>query len=103
MFCPGPDTTRPHFHFVSNKPRFVPLLWWRGTITPSTNKPIIYPENEQKVTKGRAGIRWDSVVKKAWKDNRGKQAKVLSIQKVGGYKTEVKVRIEIRERPALIR
>ena len=57
----------------------------------------------KKVTKWKAGIRWDRVVKKAWKDNRGKQAKVLSIQKVGGYKTEVKVRIEIRERPALIR
>ena len=61
-----------------------------------------------KVTKGRAGIRWDSVVEKVWKDIGGNQEEVLSIEKfagykteVCGYKTEVKENIEIRERLAL--
>ena len=39
LFYPDPDTRTPHSHYVSNKPRFVPLLWWRGAVTPSTNKP----------------------------------------------------------------
>ena len=55
----------------------------------------------EKVTKGRVGIMWDSVVKKAWKDTRGNQEGMLSTEKFEGYKTEVKERIEIRERLAL--
>ena len=51
-------------------------------------------------SKGSAGIRWDSVVEKAWKD-RGNQEEILSIDKFAGYKTNVKERIEIRERLAL--
>ena len=54
----------------------------------------------QKVTKERAGIRWDSVVEKVWKDVGGNQ-EILCIEKFGGYKTEVKERIETRERLAL--
>ena len=46
-----------------------------------------------KVTKGRAGIRWDSVVEKVWKDIGGNQEEVLSIEKFAGYKTEVKEKI----------
>ena len=42
----------------------------------------------KKITKGRAGIRWDNVVDIIWKDLGGDQ--VLSIEKFGGYKTEVK-------------
>ena len=46
----------------------------------------------QKVTKGRAGIRWDSVVEKVWKDIGGNQEEILqlSIDNFGGYETEVK-------------
>ena len=46
----------------------------------------------QKVTKGRAGIRWDSVVEKVWKDIGGNQEEILqlSIDKFEGYETEVK-------------
>ena len=55
----------------------------------------------EKVAKGRAGIRWDSVVEKVWKDIGGNQEEILSIEKFAGYKTEVKERIEIRERLAL--
>ena len=57
----------------------------------------------QKVTKGRAGIRWDSVVEKVWKDIGGNQEEILqlSIDNFGGYETEVKERIEIREMLAL--
>ena len=35
----------------------------------------------EKVTKGRAGIRWDSVVEKVWKDVGGNQEEILSIEK----------------------
>ena len=55
----------------------------------------------EKVTKGRAGTRWDSVVEKVWKDMGGNQEEILSIEKFGGYKAEVKERIEIWERLAL--
>ena len=44
----------------------------------------------EKITKGRAGIRWISVVEKIWKDLGGDQEEVLSLEKFGGYKTEVK-------------
>ena len=44
----------------------------------------------EKVTKGRAGIRWDSVVEKGWKDIGGNQEEVLQLfmDKFGGYKTD---------------
>ena len=42
------------------------------------------------MTKGRAGLRWDNVVEKIWKDLGGDQEEVLSTDKFGGYKTEVK-------------
>ena len=35
----------------------------------------------EKITKGRAGIRWDSVVEKVWKDVGGNQEEILSIEK----------------------
>ena len=41
----------------------------------------------KKITKGRAGITWDNVVEKIWKDLEGNQEEVLSIEKFGGYKT----------------
>ena len=44
----------------------------------------------EKVTKGRAGTRWDSVVEKVWKDIGGNQEEITSIEKIAGYKTEVK-------------
>ena len=44
----------------------------------------------EKVTKRRAGIRWDRVVEKVWKDVGGNQAEILSIEKFAGHKTEVK-------------
>ena len=55
-------------------------------------------ENNQK---GRAGIKWDDVVEKIWKDLGGEQEEVLSIEKLDGYKTEVNERIGERERLAL--
>ena len=51
--------------------------------------------------RARAGIWWDSVVEKAWKDIGGNQEEMLSIEKFAGYKTEFKEKIEIRERLAL--
>ena len=46
----------------------------------------------EKVTKGRAGIRWDSVINKVWKDRiyRTSQENILCTEKFGGDKTEVK-------------
>ena len=59
----------------------------------------------EKVTEGRAGISWDSVVEKVWKDIGGNQEEVMSAGKCGKYKAEVEERIERREkrreRPAL--
>ena len=55
----------------------------------------------EKVTKGRAGIRWNSVVEKVWKGIGGNQAEILSIYMFAGYKTVVKEKIEIRQRLAL--
>ena len=46
-------------------------------------------------------MRWDNVVKKTWKGLGGDQEEVLSTEKFGGYKTEVKEVIEERERLAL--
>ena len=52
-------------------------------------------------TKRRAGIRRDNTAEKVWKDIGGNQD-ILSIEKFGGYKTEVKKIIEGREMLALI-
>ena len=48
----------------------------------------------EKVTKGRVGIRWDSVVEKVWKDIEGNQEEVMSAGKFGKYKAEVEERIK---------
>ena len=40
----------------------------------------------EEVTKGRAGIRWGSVVEKVRKDVGGNQAEALSMEKFAGYK-----------------
>ena len=54
------------------------------------------PPPPNTITEVRAGIRWenvvekgDNVVEKIWKDLGGDQEEVLSIDKFGGYKTEV--------------
>ena len=44
----------------------------------------------EKVTKGRAGIRWGSVVEKVWKDIGGNQEETLSVDNFWACKTEVK-------------
>ena len=44
----------------------------------------------EKVTQGRAGIRWDSVVEKVWTDVGGNQEDILSMEKFAGYMTQVK-------------
>ena len=45
----------------------------------------------EKITKGRAGIRWDNVVEKLW-NCLGDREEVLSIERSGLYKNEVKAR-----------
>ena len=44
----------------------------------------------EKIPKGPAGLRWDNVVEKIWKALGGDQEEVLSSEKLGGYKTEMK-------------
>ena len=44
----------------------------------------------EKVTKGRAGIRWDSVLEKVWKDIGVNHEETLSVERFAGYKTELK-------------
>ena len=48
----------------------------------------------EKITKGQARIGWDIVLEKIWKGLGEDQEEVLSIEKFGGYKTEVKEIIE---------
>ena len=57
----------------------------------------------EKTTKGQAGIRWDNVIGRIWKDLGGgaRRGTVLSVEKFGGCKTGVKERIEERQRLAL--
>ena len=55
----------------------------------------------EKVTKGRAGIKWNRVVEKVWEDIGGNQDEILSIEKFRGCKTEVKESMERREKLAL--
>ena len=50
--------------------------------------------------KGRAGIKWDNVAEKVY-EGLGDREELLSIEKFGGYKTEVEEIIEERERLAL--
>ena len=45
----------------------------------------------EKVTKGRPGIRSDSVVEKVWKDIGGNQEEVLSIREVCGVQDRSKI------------
>ena len=45
----------------------------------------------EKVTKGRAGTRWDSVVEKVWKDIGGNQEEILSIEKFPGYQVQDRI------------
>ena len=49
----------------------------------------------------QAGIRWDGVVEKVWKDIEGNQEDMMSAENLGRYKTEVEERIERSERLAL--
>ena len=51
---------------------------------------ICPPPLWEKVTKGRAGIRRDSVVEKVWKGIVGNQEEIMCTEKFGGYKTEIK-------------
>ena len=47
----------------------------------------------EKVTEGRAGIRWDSVFENIWKDIGENQEETLSREKLAGYETEIQERI----------
>ena len=51
----------------------------------------------EKVSKGRARIRWDSVVEKVWKNIGGNQEDLMSAGKFGKYKAQVEERIGRRE------
>ena len=56
----------------------------------------------EKITKRRAGTRWDNVVEQIWKGLGRDQDEVLSIEKFDGYKTKGNNRAEKRERLALM-
>ena len=68
------------------------LKWqYKLKYTPEKRLPAIVDRATwEKITKGRAGTRWDNVVEQIWKDIGGDQEEVLSIEKFGGYKTSVK-------------
>ena len=49
----------------------------------------------EKITKGRAGIRWDRVAEKVWKGMKGgNEEEVVSVRKFGRYKVEAEERID---------
>ena len=52
----------------------------------------------EKVTKGRAEIRWDSVVEKTCQDVGGIQEDMMSVEKCGRYQTELENMIEKRKK-----
>ena len=54
----------------------------------------------EKITKGRAGTRWGSVVEKVGKDIGGNQGGLMSAGKFGRYKAEVEVILERKGRLA---
>ena len=67
-------------------------LRWRHKVRnmPKTKFPAVVDRAVwEKVTKRRTRIRCGSVVENAWKDIGGNQKDMLSIDKFGGYKTEV--------------
>ena len=51
----------------------------------------------EEVTKGRAGIRWGSVVEKVRKDVGGTQEEILSIEKYGGVEDRSKRKDRMQE------
>ena len=52
--------------------------------------------------RARAGVRWDDVVEKVWKDIGRKQEDLMSAEKFGRYKADVEEIIERREKLVLI-
>ena len=55
----------------------------------------------EKATKARAGIRWDGIVERVWKDTGGNQEDMTSAEKFGRYTTDVEESTEKREMLAL--
>ena len=55
----------------------------------------------EKLTKGRAGKRWDSIVEKVWNGIGGSQEEVMSAGNFGKYKAEVEEGVVRRARLAL--
>lgn len=51
-----------------------------------------------KIPTGRAGIWWGNAVETIWKDLDRNHEDILYIEKFGGYKTEAKETVEVRER-----
>ena len=72
-----------------------------GTCQKRGCQPIVDGAVWEKVTKGRAGIRWDSVAEKVWKGIGRNQEDVMSAGKFGRHKAEVEERVDIREVLAL--
>ena len=73
--------------------RDVGKLKWHYKVKSMSEKrlPAIFDSAVwEKITKGRAGTRWDNVVENIWKDIGGDLEEVPSIEKFGGYKTEAK-------------
>ena len=69
--------------------RDVRKLKWQNKLNNMSKKrlPVIADRAVwEKITKGRAGTRWDNVVERILKDLDGDQEEVPSIEKFGGYK-----------------
>ena len=74
---------------LEKKSRGVRKLKWRRM--PEKRWPATVDRAvREKTTEGRTGIRRDNVVEKTWKDLRGDQEEVLSIEKLGGYRDRSK-------------
>ena len=73
--------------------RYVRKLKWLYKVNNMTQKrlpAIVDYAVWEKITKGRAGTRWDNVVEKIWKDIGEDNEEVVYSEEFGGYKTDVK-------------
>ena len=57
----------------------------------------------KKRTNEQAGIRWDRVVENLWREIRGNQNEIMSIDDGGGYKTKLRHMVEKRWKETLKR
>ena len=83
------------------KTRDAGKLRWQYKVRNVPNKRLAAKADRavwEKVTKGRAGMGWDSVFKQVWKDMGANEEEIISTEKFRGYKAEVRENTAISEK-----